>query len=350
MHTKFLTHPLNIYYLTDLKTSHAFLLNTGRKNHLFTDGRYVKKAQKIAQKNTARIDHFDVIDLGENPNQTLQNFLKKSRLKTLEYEDHRLTVKNFNILKKTARGLRIKWKPIKHPIEELRAIKTAEELRSIQIAQHLTDQIFYSIKPILRQGITEIEVANFIKKKTFDHLNASLAFDPIVAFGKNTSIPHHDASLKKLKKGELILVDMGVAYNGYASDMTRMIFTKTPTQKEEKIYNLVLCGQKTAFDALRPGVMAKTLDAKVRRLFKKAGFPTQFTHSLGHGVGLEIHEMPSLSAKSKTVLKPNMVFTLEPGLYFPGEFGMRIEDLVLVTSTSAKTLTKTSKGIMKVLI
>ncbi|MFA6436434.1 MAG: Xaa-Pro peptidase family protein [Candidatus Gracilibacteria bacterium] len=335
-----LTHPLNIFYLTGVQSSHATLLNTSKKNYLIIDGRYVEKAEKIAkQKN------FFVIDPKNDYKKTIQSLLKKHKINTLEYEDHRLTVKNFNILKKTARGLGIKWKPIQHPIEELRAIKSASELKAIQTAQHLTDQIFYSIRTILRQGITEIEVANFIKKKTFDHLNASLAFEPIVAFGQNTSIPHHDASLKKLKKGELILVDMGVAYNGYASDMTRMIFTKTPTQKEEKIYNLVLLGQKTAFDALRPEVMAKTLDTKVRRVFKKAGYPTQFTHSLGHGVGLEIHEMPSLSAKIKTILKPNMVVTLEPGLYFPGKFGVRIEDLVLVTATGAKTLTKTSKKI-----
>lgn len=338
-----LTHPLNIFYLTGVQSSHATLLNTGKKNYLITDGRYVEKAEKIAP-----LKDFSVIDPKNDYKKTIQSLLKKHKIHTLEYEDHRLTVKNFNILKKTTRGLGIKWKPIQHPIEEQRAIKSTRELKAIQTAQHLTDQIFYSIKPILRQGITEIEVANFIKKKTFDHLNASLAFDPIVAFGQNTSIPHHDASLKKLKKGELILVDMGVAYQGYASDMTRMIFTKTPTKKEEEIYNLVLCGQKTAFDALRPGVMAKNLDAKVRRLFEKAGYPTQFTHSLGHGVGLEIHEMPSLSAKSKTVLKPNMVVTLEPGLYFPGEFGVRIEDLVLVTATGAKTLTKTSKK-MKVI-
>ncbi|MFA5842498.1 MAG: Xaa-Pro peptidase family protein [Candidatus Gracilibacteria bacterium] len=335
-----LTHPLNIFYLTGVQSSHATLLNTGKKNYLITDGRYIEKAQK-----KSRFKNFSAIDPKNDYKKTIQSLLKKHKINTLEYEDHRLTVKNFNILKKTARGLGIKWKPIQHPIEELRAIKSASELKAIQTAQHLTDQIFYSIRTILRQGMAEIEIANFIKKKTFDHLNASLAFEPIVAFGQNTSIPHHDASLKKLKKGEIILVDMGVAYHGYASDMTRMIFTKTPTEQEEKIYNLVLLGQKTTFDALRPEVMAKTLDTKVRRVFKKAGYPTQFTHSLGHGVGLEIHEMPSLSAKSKTILKPNMVVTLEPGLYFPGEFGVRIEDLVLVTATGAKTLTKTSKEI-----
>ena len=158
-------------------------------------------------------------------------------------------------------------------------------------------------------------------------------------------MPHHENTSKKLKKGELVLIDMGVFYKGYASDMTRMVFTKSPTPLQEKVYNLVLESQEAAIQAMKPGISCKKLSKTARKILKDANYEDKFTHSLGHGIGLEVHEAPTLSYRSPNTLKVGNVVTSEPGIYLPGKFGVRIEDMIVITRKGHQNITTAPKSI-----
>ncbi|MFA6992444.1 MAG: M24 family metallopeptidase, partial [Candidatus Gracilibacteria bacterium] len=189
----------------------------------------------------------------------------------------------------------------------------------------------------------EIEVVWKIKELGQKFGAEGVSFDPIVAFGKHTALPHHEPDFTKLKKGDIVMVDMGMKYKGYCSDMTRMIFTAKPTTKQKEIYNLVLKAQENALDKIRSGVSGKKADAFARKIIEKAGYGENYGHAGGHGVGLDIHESPSLSENYKKSIKENSVITIEPGIYLTGEFGIRIEDMAIVKKSGLKTLTRISK-------
>lgn len=323
-----ITHPVNIEYLTGFKSSRGVLLLTKTKTYLFTDGRYLEKAQKLR--------NLTALNLKEKEN--WEKLRKKHRLTIIEYEGDHLTVNRLKGFKKVLK--KCKWKNGDQKIERKRAIKTSVEIRKLKRSQAINEQIFRTIKRRLKPGITEQQVAQAIRELAHKHGADGLAFEPIIAFGSHSSIPHHENTTKKLKKGDLILIDMGVIYHKYHSDMTRVLFTKAPTPKQKEVYLQVLSAQEAAIAALKPGKSAQSID-KIAR--KQLGEP--FTHSLGHGVGLEIHEQPSLSEENTERLKPGMVVTIEPGMYFPGKFGIRIEDMLLITQNGAKNLTKVKKRI-----
>ncbi len=344
-----LTNLINIEYLTGLKSSNAVLLRAGTRDYLFTDGRYLEKAQKIAALGKGRLGRFTVINMGTDFQEKLKNLLKKHRIKTLEYEAGNLTVQRFETFKKwtrvaPAQGARnVKWKPGIADIWTQRACKEVSEIQAIKKSQEINEQLFYSALKELKPGITELNLAQFIKQTCYVHGADDISFEPIIAFGSHSSMPHHQNTDRRLKKGDLVLIDMGVKYKGYCSDMTRMAFTTSPTSKQTQIYNLVLKAQEAGIQAIKPGISGKTPDAAARKILKP--FEKHFAHSLGHGIGLEVHEPPTLSTRSKDKLKPGMVVTSEPGLYLPNEFGVRIEDMILVTASGHQNLTRALKQI-----
>lgn len=327
-----ITDPVNVFYQTGFKSSNAFLLQTRSKTYLFTDGRYLEKAKKIK--------NIETVDLKNK--EIYEQIIKKHHLKIIEFEGHSLRINSLRTFKKNFP--KMKWKDNKQKIENARTIKTAVELRKITVAQRLNEQIFYSIKGALKTGVSEIEIAQKIQIEIIKK-NAKPSFSPIVAFGENTSNPHSEPTKRRLKKDDLIMIDMGVTIDNYASDMTRMLFTTTPTKEQEKIYTLVLSAQNQAIKTIRPGLTSGAIDRTARNIFKKDGLQEAFCHSLGHGVGLAIHELPNLSPKSSTKLKPKMVLTVEPGLYFPKKFGIRIEDLLVITDKGVRNLTKVPKNL-----
>lgn len=207
----------------------------------------------------------------------------------------------------------------------------------------ITDKIFSLIIKNLKNNKfkTEIDIKNFIKNKAKEY-NCKLSFKPVVAIGKNAAEVHHKANKTKLKKGFLV-VDLGVKYKGYCSDMTRTLYIGKPSKREKKLYNLVLEAQITAFNHALPGVYAADIDAIARAALQK--YYKNFIHGTGHGVGKKIHQAPNLKPRGRFKLKKNMVITIEPGLYFKKEFGIRIEDTVLVKGKPVQ-LTKTSKKLV----
>ena len=229
----------------------------------------------------------------------------------------------------------------------LRAVKTPAEIAKVAAAAALNDRIWREARREMKPGMTEKEIQRIIRA-WMNALGDGEAFETIVCVGKNAAECHHVPDDTVWKRGEPLLVDMGVKLDGYCSDMTRCIGGASGRRKGipsryDEIYSLVLGANQAAIAAAKPGITGKQLDAVARHIIAKAGFGKDFGHSLGHGVGLEIHELPVASKRSKTVLKPGMIVTIEPGVYLEGDLGVRIEDLVLITQEGCEVLSSSPK-------
>ena len=225
-------------------------------------------------------------------------------------------------------------------MDKLRAIKDADELKLMAEALRLDLKAYRSLKPWLKPGVSEFDILHrleaFIRKE-----GVTFAFDPIIASGPNSAYPHARVTDRKLCRKEPVLIDLGMNYKGYNSDLTRMFFLDTMPASYKDILSIVRDAQHEAFKVIRPGILGRDVDAVVRNYLKKYGLAEKFTHSLGHGVGLEVHEAPRLSLNSDTVLESNMICTVEPGVYFPGKYGIRLEEMVLVTKKGCEVLSCT---------
>jgi Xaa-Pro aminopeptidase len=228
-------------------------------------------------------------------------------------------------------------------IDKLRMIKTPIEVDKIRRSVLTNSKAFEAAKKALKPGITENQAAAEIDYQMRRFGAEKTAFDTIVAFGIRSALPHAHPTSKKLAKDELVLIDMGACQDGYASDMTRVLFLEKPKPKIASLYRAVLEAQLAAIDAVREGVTAERVDRAARNVLGAYGLDKAFVHSTGHGLGLEIHEGPRLGKKDKTRLDAGMVITIEPGAYLEGQGGVRIEDTILVTKTGCEVLTPTSK-------
>lgn len=281
--------------------------------YLISDARYTEEVKN----NVPHLTFFERSH--KNP---IKNLFKKHKVAVLGVEENNLTVSEHKFIKKH-------FKKTKH-FEISRSIKTKEEINKIEKACTLGDLAFDYILKKLRIGVSEKEIAgeleNFIKGK-----GAEISFPSIVAFGKNSSIPHHQTGEAILKEGEFVLLDFGVKLDNYCSDMTRTVFSGQPDEKQKKIYKTVLEAQQKAVRAI------EQRERQAAKIFKAAGLA--IPHSLGHGIGLEVHESPHISPKSKEILKEGMVFSIEPGIYIPGFGGVRIEDLFVLKRNGLRKLT-----------
>jgi Xaa-Pro aminopeptidase len=223
--------------------------------------------------------------------------------------------------------------PVANLVEPLRSIKSAEEMVLIKRATEITMNALRFIKPLLKPGMTELQVAAEIERFIRQQGARCASFDIIVASGPHTSYPHHITSERELRPIEPVIIDMGVDYRGYKSDLTRVFFLGKINLLCKRIYAIACQAQQRAFEALHAGVSLKSVDRVSRQYISKHGFGRNFGHSLGHGVGLEIHEAPMLSVKSSDILQEGMVFTVEPGIYVDGVCGVRIEDMVYYDTT-----------------
>ena len=230
-------------------------------------------------------------------------------------------------------------------IHEVRAVKSKKELANIIKAQRISEQVLYDVLKKLKNGVTEIEIANFIKKTYLSYGVNVLSFPPIVAFGKNTANIHHEPNKTKLKKGDTIMFDFGCTVNHYCSDMTRTYFWGESNAKQKKIYQAVLEAQKRVFAKLGKGERRANVIDQIARKFLAKKFKNNFKHGLGHGVGTVIHEWPNFKPKSEDMLPVGCVMTIEPGLYFKGFGGVRIEDMILITKNGYKNLTNVPKNL-----
>jgi len=340
------TDKSNIKYLSNFTGSHGILFVTSQKTHLFTDFRYIERAKKTIKKN------IQVLELNK---ENWQEILKKENTKILGIEEDNLTISRFKKIKKLCKikNLKIKFQNISGVIESRREIKSPQEIKLITKSQKINEKTFLMIKKFIQDCVstqsaksplpTEIEIAWKIRELGYQFGAEEVSFDPIVAFGKHTAIPHHSPDKTRLKKGDIVMVDIGMKYKGFCSDMTRMIFTATPTKFQKEIYELVLKAQENGINKIASGITGKKADALSRDMIVKKGYGENYGHSGGHGIGLDIHEQPSLAEKYTEKLKENSIITVEPGIYLTGKFGIRIEDIILVKKDKSINLTKISK-------
>jgi Xaa-Pro aminopeptidase len=330
----FVTNSSNIQYLSNFTGSNGQIFLTSQNAWLLTDFRYLQVAREVLPKK------FKLIITSIGLIEDLNNLIKKNRIKKLYFDGEDLTYSQFEWFSKK---LDCTFNPSKRFVEEFRITKSEEEIKFITKAQRIAEKAFLTVRQNLQIGKTELQVAWEIEQIGHKLGADTVSFPPIVAFGSNSGSPHHQNSSRKLKKGDMVLIDMGMKFKGYCSDMTRMIFTAKPTPLQAKIYNLVLEAQETAIKKLHAGIAGNVADSWSRDIITKAGYGTTFGHSLGHGVGLEVHEAPNLSTGYRNPLPEDAVVTVEPGIYLENSFGVRMEDMVLVKRKNVLNLTKISK-------
>ena len=308
----------DIRWTTGFTGSNALVLVLDGRARLFTDARY--QTQAAAEVSGAEVEILSGSLLPSVAEKWLGNVSR------LAVQSDRMPMADAEALRARAPGVDLV--PIAGLVSALRARKTTAEVQAIRAAQELTESVFAEILDVIREGVTEREVAAEI---TYRHLRAgasAMSFDPIVAFGSNAALPHGRPTSRRLRRGDPVLIDMGCFLNGYASDMTRMLSFGAPSEDFRTVHGVVRDALHAARDAARSGMAASDLDRVARDRIEAAGFGPQFGHSLGHGVGLEIHEAPSVSFRSDSPLPEHAVVTLEPGIYLPDRFGVRIEDIV----------------------
>lgn len=235
-------------------------------------------------------------------------------------------------------------------IHEVRAVKTKEELNNIEGAQRISERVLQNVLLDIKTGVTEVEVANLIKKYFIKYRAPILAFPPIVAFGKGSADIHHEPNNTKLKVGDIIMFDFGCTVNQYCSDMTRTYFWGKPNAKQEKLYKVVLEAQNRVLSKLEKGEKRAKVVDKIARDYIAKNYKNNFKHGLGHGVGTVIHEWPNFKPKSEDTLPVGCVMTVEPGVYLKGVGGVRIEDMVLITKTGILNLTNVPKDLSSVIL
>ena len=320
------SNPVNIQYLTNLQAEGTLIL-TRKDNIYITDGRYVEYVNKTL----TIFDEITVYDARDLSLDDYENFFLFCE--NVGFEEEYLTYAKY---KEYIRKFKINnFVETEGIIDKQRTIKDEEEIKNIEEACKITKSCFEYIKDFLKPGNTEKQVANLIDE--YYHKNAEgPSFETIVASGENSSKPHAVPTDRSFTEQDIITIDMGCKYKGYCSDMTRTFFIGEPTEKQKKVYDLVAKNHRQTIDAIKDGANIKQLVKMVENDFKLNGY--DLIHSLGHGIGLEIHEKPYLSIKFDCPLRENMTVTVEPGIYIPGEFGVRIEDTILVEKGGARKL------------
>ncbi len=331
------TDSFNVRFLSQFTGTNGQLFISQKHAYFITDFRYIAVAKKILP------DSVKLVEMKKGLIAALQMLAEKEKTLTLGFEEKNISYWKYSIFKKHLKNCKLQ--ATQGIIENARIIKTPEEVLLITKAQRIAEKVFIEVRKNLKPGKTEQEIAWEIEKLGHEYGADTISFPAIVGFQENSASPHHQNSGRKLKKGDIVLIDMGMIYQGYCSDMTRMIFTKKPSAFEAKIYNTVLEAQETAIQKLKAGVKGNIGDKWSRDIITKAGYGETFGHSLGHGIGLEVHEAPSLSAGYDEPIPEGTIVTVEPGIYLENSFGVRIEDMVLVKRDHVVNLTKIPKNL-----
>ncbi len=306
----------NIRYLTGMSLSSGLVLVVPGSFHLFVDGRYTEAAKRHVVR-------------GVSVHDGSQLELAMTKIRTCAIEIDEVTISREALWKRKFKNTKFIHR--EGIVEEFRRQKSPVELRFLRKALAITDAILRRVPRALHGTITEQQLAWKMEQWARDMGAEGLSFEPIVAFGNHTSSPHHHPTARKLKKGDIVQIDVGARYQGYCGDRSEVFFTTRPIAEQRQAFDAVAQARDAAKKAVRAGASTRALDGIARDMLKKYGMADAFIHSLGHGVGLDIHEGVSLSARGPNDhLLKNEVVTIEPGVYFPGKFGIRLEDMVFV--------------------
>lgn len=321
----------NITYLTGYPSRDSCFLVSRKGSIYFTDSRYTQEAKKCL-KGAVVVEKINgsIFEL-------ILRACRKFDFKLVGFEERSVSYLFFRKIKECL-GDKIELVPTSNLIEELRQVKTEEELERIKTAVKIAVSAVEFIKDFIKAGRKEIEVAAELERFIRYNGSGGCAFETIVASGPNSSFPHHITSQRMIQNNEPVLIDIGVDCEGYKSDLTRVFFLGKINTLYEKVYSIVLKAQDKAIRQIKLSESINRIDSVARQFIVQSGYGRFFGHALGHGVGLEVHEAPRISGKENSVVKAGMVFTIEPGIYLPGKFGVRIEDMVLVTRKGSEVL------------
>ena len=328
------SQPENRRYLSGFTGSAGFLLVTADRAVLATDFRYYEQVGRQAP-------GWELAKITGYFKDLLPNLLADLGVKRLGFESQHVTVDDLYTWSAAVEG--IEWLPLKKTVETIRAVKDETEIEALRRAVQITDDAFAHLVEVIRPGMTEVEAAWQIEVFMRTHGASKIAFDLIVAAGPNGALPHARPGDRAIQPGEPIVIDIGCTVDGYCSDMTRTICLGKPSAKYLEIWNLVRQAQEAAEADIRAGVTGAEADALARDVIRDAGYAEFFGHGLGHGVGLAVHEDPRASRLWPEAFEAGMTLTVEPGIYLPGEFGVRIEDLVVIREDGVEILTGTPK-------
>ena len=329
----------NLYYFTRYSNDDAVVLLTKEKKYYVCDKRVSEEASEL-------LKDFEIVEMDKlGYTKTTKNLIIKLGLKKIGYEDWSISHRQYKILE--CEGIFKKYKlfPAEHLISEMRSVKREDELELIKKAQKVTDQLFIDTLGYIKPGMTELEVASFMNSKTYAY-GCELAFPPIVAFGKNTSKPHAHPGDNVLQENDVVTLDFGAKYKGYCSDMTRSFVVGEAPEGYVELYNAVLEAQEKALTELKAGIKGKDGDAIARNVLKERGYGEFFTHSLGHSLGIDVHEGPGLTPKCNEIIPVGSVLSVEPGAYIEGKYGVRIEDIVVFQKSKVDNLTNSNKNLI----
>lgn len=339
------SHLPNVRYLCGFTGSAGALLITGKRSLFFTDGRYTTQAQDEVQGAKLIIVSLPPLLAAAKWIDAHRKGFGRKTLWKLGIESEHLSVPARD---RFAAELPSFCRLCKSSalVERLRMIKDAEEMHCIRAAVQVGAGIFDTALKTIRPGVKETDVAAEMEYAAHKAGAQEMSFSTIIAAGKRSALPHGRASAATVPARGFVVCDFGVILSGYCSDMTRTVYVGRPGAEERRAYQAVRSAQQASIEAVRPGISVGDVDGAGRKLLKKEGLAKYFTHSTGHGVGLEIHEAPRIAAGQTDLLQPGMVITIEPGVYLPGKWGVRIEDMVLVTETGCEVLASTSKELI----
>ncbi len=313
-----ITDTLTREYLTGIKLSEGALIYSTSPTYL-ADARYFSAVKPIIEEKGLTAKLYQGLE-------SVRQELKDRGVKKLYLDFDKVTLSEYQEYK----SLGVKLVDGSKALKLARSIKQDFELENIKKACKIAQTAINDIVNHIVKGVTENEIKARLEKQTLIAGAEGVSFDTIVAFGKNSAVPHHQTGETKLEENSVVLIDMGCKYKGYCSDITRTFFFGKPTEEFVERYNAVLTANQTAIEKITAGTDTSLADGFARKVLNENGLAEYFTHSLGHGVGLEIHEFPYLSPRKKDMLQNRMVFTIEPGVYFDGEYGIRIEDTVVI--------------------
>ena len=332
------SHLPNVFYLSGFSGSAALLVVTLSDAILFTDPRYTVQAKEEAVDWRVEVVRGSLLAAAGK-------HLSRSRARRVGFEAARLTVAQKTALDKA--GPRARWLSWDGRIEAARAVKDASEVATMREAAQIACASWQEILPLVKPGVLEIELAAELELRMRRKGASGPAFDTIIASGPRAALPHGHASTRPVGKNELVVFDLGAILRGYSSDLTRTVFVGRAPAEIRRWYSAVLEAQQAAREVLRPGVSAQQVDAAARNTLRRVGLDKHFVHSTGHGLGLEVHEMPRLARGEEWRLRPGVVVTIEPGVYVEGTGGIRIEDDALVMPNGAQYLTDANRELIE---
>ena len=334
-----ISSPENRRYFTGFPSSDGYLVVTKNDAVFFTDSRYIEAAQQSVKNCRAQ-------KLTRVANE-VNDYIKENNILKIYTERNRVTVSLYDFLKTVFLPCRVTAsKKLEKEIDNIRRAKSEEEKVCILTAQKIAENAFEHILTFIKPGVTEKQIALELDFYMLSHGAEALSFETIAVTGKKTSMPHGVSDDTVVEIGDFVTMDFGAVYKGYHSDMTRTVAVGEVSADQRKIYEIVLSAQKASLEILKKGLSCKDADAAARDIIKSAGYGDYFGHGTGHGVGIEIHELPNLSPRSDAILQVGNVVTVEPGIYIPNKFGVRIEDMALITENGCRNLTNAPKELI----